>query len=90
LPDGTFSYQKSPILGIFGRALKCKMLIFFKSIWNIFTAIWHMYFVVIWYIFPRFGTLYQEKSGNPACKGFDAFFWTKLSIVVLLGFVAFH
>jgi hypothetical protein len=22
-------------------------------------------FVVIWYIFPRFGTLYQEKSGNP-------------------------
>jgi hypothetical protein len=21
---------------------------------------------VIWYIFPRFGTLYQEKSGNPA------------------------
>jgi hypothetical protein len=24
------------------------------------------YFVVIWYIFPRFGILYQEKSGNPA------------------------
>jgi hypothetical protein len=23
------------------------------------------YFVVIWYIFPRFGMLYQEKSGNP-------------------------
>jgi hypothetical protein len=23
-------------------------------------------FVVIWYIFCRFGTLYQEKSGNPA------------------------
>jgi hypothetical protein len=22
-------------------------------------------FVVIWYIFPRFGILYQEKSGNP-------------------------
>jgi hypothetical protein len=21
--------------------------------------------VVIWYIFPRFGILYQEKSGNP-------------------------
>jgi hypothetical protein len=21
--------------------------------------------VVIWYIFPRFGTLHQEKSGNP-------------------------
>jgi hypothetical protein len=24
------------------------------------------YFVVIWYIFPRFGILDQEKSGNPA------------------------
>jgi hypothetical protein len=22
-------------------------------------------FVVIWYIFPRFGMLYREKSGNP-------------------------
>jgi hypothetical protein len=21
--------------------------------------------MAIWYIFPRFGTLYQEKSGNP-------------------------
>jgi hypothetical protein len=25
-----------------------------------------VYFVVIWYIFNRFGILYQEKSGNPA------------------------
>jgi hypothetical protein len=25
--------------------------------------------VIIWYIFPRFGTLYQEKSGNPGEKG---------------------
>jgi hypothetical protein len=24
------------------------------------------YVVVIWYIFPRFGILCQEKSGNPA------------------------
>jgi hypothetical protein len=23
------------------------------------------YFMVIWYIFPRFGMLYQEKAGNP-------------------------
>jgi hypothetical protein len=22
------------------------------------------YFMVIWYIFPRFGMLYKEKSGN--------------------------
>jgi hypothetical protein len=25
-----------------------------------------VYLVVIWYIFPCVGTLYQEKSGNPA------------------------
>jgi hypothetical protein len=25
-----------------------------------------VYFVVSWYISPRFGILYQEKSGNPA------------------------
>jgi hypothetical protein len=24
-----------------------------------------LHFVVIWYIFPRFGLLYQEKFGNP-------------------------
>jgi hypothetical protein len=25
--------------------------------------------VVIWYIFPHFGILYKEKSGNPAFDG---------------------
>jgi hypothetical protein len=35
-----------------------------------FTVIWHILFpfgnvVVIWYIYPRFGKLCQEKSGNP-------------------------
>jgi hypothetical protein len=25
-----------------------------------------VYFMAIWYIFPRFGLWYQEKSGNPA------------------------
>jgi hypothetical protein len=24
-----------------------------------------MHFVVVWYIFPRFGMLNQENSGNP-------------------------
>jgi hypothetical protein len=35
-----------------------------------FTAIWYILWpfvnvVVVWYIFPRFGTFCQEKSGNP-------------------------
>jgi hypothetical protein len=45
-------------------------LVYFTAIGNI---LWpfgifcgHLeYFVVIWYISPRFGILYQEKSGNP-------------------------
>jgi hypothetical protein len=38
-------------------------LVYFTAIGNI---LWHLvYFVVIWYIFPRFGILDQEKSGNP-------------------------
>jgi hypothetical protein len=36
-----------------------------------FTVLWYILWpfgnvVVIWYIFPRFGILRQEKSGNPA------------------------
>jgi hypothetical protein len=31
-----------------------------------------IYFMVIWYISPRFGTLNQEKSGNPAAARFPA------------------
>jgi hypothetical protein len=27
-----------------------------------------VYLVVIWYIFHRFGILYQEKYGNPALR----------------------
>jgi hypothetical protein len=40
------------------------------TVWNIFTAIRYLLWpfrnvVVIWYIFPRFGILREEKSGNP-------------------------
>jgi hypothetical protein len=38
-------------------------LVYFTAMGNI---LWPLVnFVVIWYIFPRFGILYQEKSGNP-------------------------
>jgi hypothetical protein len=33
-----------------------------------FTALGNL--VAIWYIFPRFGTLSQEKSGNPELNFF--------------------
>jgi hypothetical protein len=36
---------------------------YFTVIWNILWPFGNV--VVIWYIFPRFGILCQEKSGNP-------------------------
>jgi hypothetical protein len=41
-----------------------KMLVYFMVIWNILRTFGNT--VAIWYIYPRFGTLCQEKSGNPA------------------------
>jgi hypothetical protein len=38
-------------------------LVYFTAIGNIYGHL--VYFVVIWYNSPRFGILYQEKSGNP-------------------------
>jgi hypothetical protein len=38
------------------RVLQWKILVYFTAV---------EYFVVIWYISPCFGILYQEKSGNP-------------------------
>jgi hypothetical protein len=59
---------KKNYLGKFWRVSQWKMLVYFMDIWSIFRPVdvlilWP--FVVIWYIFPRFGILYQEKSGNP-------------------------
>jgi hypothetical protein len=36
-----------------------------------------VYFVVFWYIFPGFGILHQEKSGNPA-KQLKVCFYLKI------------
>jgi hypothetical protein len=68
LPDGIFSNQKPHK---FWCVLQWKMLVYLMDIRPILQAFdmfyGHLvYFVVIWYIFPRFGMLYQEKSGNPA------------------------
>jgi hypothetical protein len=61
---------KNPNLGNFWRVLQWKMLVYFMDTWSILRSFVIFYghlveFVVIWYIFPRFAILYQEKSGNP-------------------------
>jgi hypothetical protein len=55
-------------LGKFWRASELKMLVYFMAICNILQPFGWPFgnVVVIWYIFPRFGILCQEKSGNPA------------------------
>jgi hypothetical protein len=63
---------KNPNLGKF-LALDRKMPIYYMSIWNILRTFWIIYdhwvhFVIIWYIFSSFGTLCQEKSGNPVAN----------------------
>jgi hypothetical protein len=62
---------QNPNLGKFWRVLQWKILVNFMTIWSILRPLeifyCHLvYCVVIWYIFPRFGILYEEKSGNPA------------------------
>jgi hypothetical protein len=61
---------KHPNLGKFWRVLQCKILVYFMTIRSILLILEMFYghlvcFVVIWYIFPSFGILCQEKSGNP-------------------------
>jgi hypothetical protein len=67
LPDGFFSHQKSKfgyVLEDVGNVdLYCCHLEHFMTIWYILWAFGN--FIVILYIFPRFGKLRQEKSGNP-------------------------
>jgi hypothetical protein len=59
---------KNRNLGKFWRVLQWKILVYFMDIWSILrTFYWHLVnFLIIWCIFPQFGILYQEKSGNPA------------------------
>jgi hypothetical protein len=65
-----FSNQKSQ----FGKIFDGLRLKIFNTLYghlkyfqvNGICILWHIgHVVVIWYIFPRFGLLHQEKSGNP-------------------------
>jgi hypothetical protein len=71
-PDQDFKmayfHSKNPNLGLLWRALEWKILVYFRTIWNILLpfGIFYgilVYFVVIWY-FSILVCLDQEKSGN--------------------------
>jgi hypothetical protein len=63
LPDAAFAYNENHNWGIFWNG---RMQVYFIAVWYFYDHL--EYFVVIWYILhpPRFGMLYQEKSGNPS------------------------
>jgi hypothetical protein len=67
---------KNANLGKFWRVLQWKILVSFMTIWSVLwpLEIFHghlVYFVVIGFIFTRFGILYQEKSCNPDMDAFS-------------------
>jgi hypothetical protein len=83
LPDGLFSNQKYQFWKIFEGLPMENVGIFmsFGSIsrpFGIFCG--HLvYLKVIWYIFPRFGMLHQEKSGNPAEQSVTFSKWYRIN-----------
>jgi hypothetical protein len=67
LPDGIFSYQKAQFWYTFRRTWNGK---YWYILWPFGIFYGHVEFLIaIWYIlcsiFPRFGMLQQQKSGNP-------------------------
>jgi hypothetical protein len=73
LPDGIFSNQISQFglilegLGMKNNGTLYGRLEYVTAIFYILGLFGNL--VVSWYIFPHFGTLYQEKSGNPGRRG---------------------
>jgi hypothetical protein len=66
-----YFHTKNRNLGKFCTVLHWERLVYFMDIGSILRSLdifydHLVYFVAVWYIFPRVGTLHQEKSGNPA------------------------
>jgi hypothetical protein len=58
------------------------MLVYFMAIWNILRLSGIFYgHMVIWFISPRFGILYLEKSGNPDIQASSASWSVKYFVI---------
>jgi hypothetical protein len=53
------------MIGIFYCYLEYR---YYEHLVYLFYGHWAIYVVAIWYIFPHFGLLCQEKSGNPVVE----------------------
>jgi hypothetical protein len=76
LPDGVFPYQSSQFGYIFeGLAMVSVGILYGHLVYLRPFGLCHchlIYFVVIWYIFSRFGMSYHKKSGKPARGWFSS------------------
>jgi hypothetical protein len=75
LPDGIFFNQPKSQFGlkiIEKVRIPYGQLEYFSQAFGIFYDHLVIYIVAFWYIFPLFGTLCQEKSGNPGFE-FESF-----------------
>jgi hypothetical protein len=60
-----YFYTKNPNLGKFWRTLEWKMLVYFMTVWNIFTATWCKTVCGHLVYFSCFGTLGPRKIWQP-------------------------
>jgi hypothetical protein len=66
LPDGIYFNPEIPIWYHFGRPWNWKDWYVLWSFGIYYGSLVYVYLLVtIWYIYHHFGTVYQEKSGNP-------------------------
>jgi hypothetical protein len=87
LPVGIFSNRISQF-GYILEGFGMEYVVIFSGPLEYITAIWYILgpfgnIVVSWHIFPRFGILYREKSGNPAADAQKSFSRKKIRVEML-------
>jgi hypothetical protein len=69
LPDGLFACQKSQFWYIFeGLGMEYFGMSFVQFLFLMPFGVFYghlVYYVLVWYIFSKFGMFYEEKSGSP-------------------------
>jgi hypothetical protein len=71
LLEGVFSYQKYKFRNIMEGLGRENVGIFYSVGMHVYSTFWYTLwklYITLYIIFPDFGILYQEKSGNPGSE----------------------